>query len=384
MKPIWRAALFFLPLAVVFGTPALVLWLAGELTNPDTVVARQARGDRFVLHGPAYTNSATYVKTQRLARHRPQVLALGNSRVMQFRAGFFRPDVSFYNAGGSVAKIQHFRAFLERLPRDAMPETLLIATDTGYFNLGFDKMEKDGFNIPWLEKQMKAHTTGNEVFQNNWRKVWSDIAAGKIDWARLFRLDGLSTHIGLVAVSKEQGFRNDGSYLYGGIDLDITNPKHRDYQFANTLGIISKGKSRFSWGDAPNEAALREIDALLDFCRERKIDVIGFLPPHAHAVWAAMEALGPKYDYIKKLEPALRSRFETRGFEFYDFSDFAVIGAPDTEAIDGYHGSERTYLRLLIAMLERGSRLNSRANLPELRAALAASKSHTGLFPERL
>ena len=136
--------------------------------------------------------------------------------------------------------------------------------------------------------------------------------------------------------------------------------------------------------DAPNEAALREIDALLDFCRERKIDVIGFLPPHAHAVWTAMEALGPKYDYIRKLEPALRTRFETRGFEFYDFSDFAMIGAPDTEAIDGYHGSERTYLRLLIARLERGSRLNSRANLPELRAALAASKTHTGLFPERL
>ncbi len=145
---------------------------------------------------------------------------------------------------------------------------------------------------------------------------------------------------------------------------------------------MKAGGGRFPWGDTPSEPALRETDALLDFCHDHEIDVIGFMPPHPHAVWEAMQALGPRYDYIRKLEPALRERFEKRGFEFYNFSDFAMVGAPDTEAIDGFHGSERTNLRILIAMLERGSRLNAVANLPELRATLSASTWHTDLFPK--
>ncbi len=382
MKPHWRAILFFLPLAVVFGTPALALWVGGEFTSPDTVVARQIKDDRLVLHGPAYTNSASYVKVRLLTERRPQVLALGNSRVMQFRRGFFLPEVSFYNAGGTVAKIQHYRAFLERLPLEALPRVLIIGMDTAYYNLAFDKLDRDAFNVPWLEQQLTSHSTAGEVYLAHWQDVWSGFRSGKIVVNQLFNLRGLSTRIGFNAVCNGQGFRNDGSYRYGGIDLDINNPRHRDYGFGPTLKHVATGRGRFPWGDTPSEPALQETDALLDFCRAHGIDVFGFMPPHAHAVWAAMEALGPKYDYIKKLEPALRTRFESRGFEFYDFSDFAMIDSPDSDAIDGYHGTERTYLRLLIAMLERGSRLNASASLPALRAALAGSTWHTGLFPE--
>jgi hypothetical protein len=382
MKPVWRSILFLFPLAVVFGTPALVLWLSGELTNPDTVVHRQLADRRLVLHGPAYTNSSIYVKVRLLTERRPQVLALGNSRVLQFRRGLFRPDVSFYNAGGTVARIRHFRALLEKLPREALPEVLVIATDTAYFNLSFDKIEKDGLNLAWMEQQLTAHSTPAEVFQTRWRDVWSDMRAGKIKWGRLLSFDGLGTRVGLSALCNDAGFRNDGSYHYGGVDLDITNPAHRDYQFANTLKLVAAGRGRFPWGDAPSEPALREMDALLDFCAKNGVHVIGFMPPHAHAVWEAMQALGPKYNYIAKLEPALRTRFEARGFELYNFSDFAMLGAPDTDALDGYHGSERTYLQLVIAMLERGSRLNAYANLPDLRAVLATSKTKASLFPE--
>lgn len=55
---------------------------------------------------------------------------------------------------------------------------------------------------------------------------------------------------------------------------------------------------------------------------------------------------------------AWQTRLTVRGFAYYDFSDFASVQAPDEEAIDGFHGSERTYLRLFIQMLEQGSRFN--------------------------
>ena len=148
MRPFWRTILFLVPLAIVFGPPALVLWLAGELTSAETVVRRQSTDPRLVLHGPAYTNSAPYVKRQGLLAVRaPEVVALGNSRVLQFRREFFRPDVRFYNSGSAVVRLMHFRAFLEALPREVLPETLLIATDTSYFNTKFDQLDRDGQNV---------------------------------------------------------------------------------------------------------------------------------------------------------------------------------------------------------------------------------------------
>ncbi len=378
-----RAVLFLLPLAVIFGVPLLVLWLGGELTDPDTVVARQARGDRLVLHGPAYTNSAMYVKARHIAAQHPQVMALGNSRTMQFRRDFFLPEVSFYNAGGSAVRIMHFRAFLAKLPPESLPQILIIATDIGFFNESFDKVERDTMDATWVRERMTTHATANEVFRDNWQTVWQAIREGKVRWSRVFSLEGLGSRIGLNALCNEQGFRNDGSYLYGGLELDITDPRHRDHAFANTLKIVARGGGRFAWGSTVSEGALRETDALLDFCRARKIEVIGFFPPHAHAVWAAMQKLGDKYAFVPKLDRELRARFAARGFEFYDFNDFASFGAPDDDAIDGYHGTERTYLRLFVSMLEQGSRLNSCASLPALRAVLASSTRHTNLFPDR-
>jgi hypothetical protein len=382
VKPFWRSILFLLPLVVVFGTPALVLWLGGELTSAETVVHRQLADTPLVLHGPAYTNSAIYVKARLTAERRPKVLALGNSRVLEFRREFIRPDVSFYNAGGTVVRIRHYRAFLEKLPPEALPEMLIIATDTAYFDPKFDRpLDGNRQNIAWLQNQIAAHWSASEVFSMNWRDVWRDIRLGKISWSRLFSLDGLSTRVGLNALYEGAGFRNDGSYRYGPLALDITNPRHRDYQFAQTLQQVATGIGRFGWSDVPSAAALDEIDALLDFCAAHHIYVIGFMPPHAHAVWAAMQELGDRYAYVARLEPALRSRFESRGFELYNFSDFAKFGAADADAVDGYHGNERVYLQLFIAMLESGSRLNACANLPELRAALAAAKTTGRIFP---
>lgn len=382
MKPTFRVLLFCLPLAVLFGPPALVLWLSGELTAPERVVARQATRDRLVLHGVAYTNSATYVKMHALARRAPQVLVLGSSRVMQFRAGFFLPGATFYNAGGTVARIMHFRAVLERLPRERQPQLLLIATDAYFFHAGFDKVERDFFNVAWLEEQMNARPSGSEVFHANWWTVWRDIAAGKIAWTQLFSLRGLDDHIGLNAVCNDQGFRNDGSYLYGARMRDITDPRHRDFGFRSTLEQVEKGRGRFVHGSELSAPALRELDALLDTCRTRGIEVIGFLPPYPHAVWARMAAMPEKFGYLAKLPPTLRPRFEDRGFEFYDFSDFAALGAADSEAIDGFHGSEKTYLQLTAAMLEQGSRLNRYASLPEVRRTLAGAQSHWNLVPD--
>jgi hypothetical protein len=379
-----RALFFCTPLALLFGPPALVLWLGGELISAEQVVGRLSNESSPVLHGAAYTNATMYVKSRMLTRNDPQLLVLGSSRVMQFRDAFFLPEVRFYNAGGMVARLLHFGTVLQRLREDQQPELLLLGMDAYFFNERFDKLERDALNAAWLDERMNTFKDGSEVFFTSWRAVWTDLYAGKVEWTKLGRLRGLRDRFGLNAVCRNQGFRNDGSYRYGSRERNITDPAHRDFQFGTTLQQIATGKGRFVYGSTVSAPALREMESVLDNAQARGIQVVGFLPPYPHKVWEAMEQRGDNYAYLWSLEAALRPLFEGRGFEFHNFSDFAWVGADDSEAIDGFHGSEKTYLRLLISMLRAGSRLNQYSDLPKLEAKLGSTYGNSTDIPDVL
>jgi hypothetical protein len=378
MKPQWRAFLFCLPLVLLFGVPALLMGLSGEFTAGDTVVARQ-QTDPQTLLGLAYSDSSVYVKARRLAQVRPEVLALGNSRVMQFRSELFLPGVRFYNAGGAVTMVQDYRAYLERLAPADLPRFLLLAADNSFFHPSADGETTIKFHLREQERYVTSHSTPLEIYRAQCRKVWADLFAGKIELRKVLTLRGSSDRVGMSAVCHDQGYRADGSYRYSALDNQVTDPRHRDYQFAHTLGLVQRGTGRFAWGADVSEKSLQEFDHFLEFCQEHRIHVVGFSPPHPHAVCAAMQALGEKYAYTPKVHEALQTRLAARGFEYFDFSDFATVQAPDDEAIDGFHGSERTYLRLFIHMLERGSRLNEVADLPRLRDVLRAATAQDEL-----
>ncbi|HEV7402711.1 MAG TPA: hypothetical protein VGO11_07300 [Chthoniobacteraceae bacterium] len=372
MKPYWRAFLFFLPPAALFGVPALLMGLSGEFTAGDTVVARQQTNPQTLL-GLAYSDSSAYVKARRLAQVHPEVLALGNSRVMQFRSGLFRPGVRFYNAGGAVSMVQDYRVYLERLAPADWPRFLLIAADDSFFHPSADGESAIKFHLTEQERAVTSYSAPVEIYRAQCRKVWADLFAGKIEVRKVLALRGLRDRVGMPAVCHDQGYRADGSYRYPALDNHVTDPRHRDYQFAHTLSLVQQGAGRFAWGSDVSQQSLQEFDRFLDFCQAHRIHVIGFSPPSPHAVCAAMQALGEKYAYVPKVHAALQARLTARGFEYYDLSDFTAVQAPDDEAIDGFHGSERTYLRLVIHMLEHGSRLNEVADLPHLREVLRAA-----------
>ncbi len=359
-----------------------MLWLGGEFVSPDRVIEIQSRPDRLVLHGPAYTNPVLYVKSRLAARVHPEVLTLGTSRVMQFRSPFFRAGVRFYNGGGCVRRISQFRAVLEHTAPAVQPAILLVSLDAYFFNLKYDPLDKEPFRADSLDDRFNSFRPPSDIYHTHATRAWKDIREGKISWANVFSGRGLSDRIGLDALCHGAGFRNDGSERYRVTDRDIHNPVHRDYEFHGTLETIAKGQGYFVWGATPSKPALEELAVLLDYCHGRGIEVVGFLPPYPHKVWTTMMESGRRFEYMRQLEPALRSIFAAHGGEFYDFSDFAQFGADDGEALDGFHGSDKVYLRLFISMLRQGSVLNRyAAEVTDLDMALAAAKEHLDLFP---
>jgi hypothetical protein len=79
------------------------------------------------------------------------------------------------------------------------------------------------------------------------------------------------------------------------------------------------------------------------------IEVILFFPPLATASNQMMQRLSEKYAYIPRLKKALHDA----GYRYYDYTDAGIIGSSDCEFIDGFHGGDVTYLRILKDLTEK-------------------------------
>lgn len=366
-----RGSLFLLPLVLAFGFFTAVLQFTGEWHSIRKIIERQQSPDAPVLAGLAYSNPDAYFKLQSVLAKRPKIIALGTSRSMQFRSKFFKDSTAFYNAGGGVEKISHFKEFLGTIPDGNKPKIIIAGFDQYFFNEHFDRLQEDGFS-----RKLTAAPNRWAVWQNGVKGLIKDYARKKFSLKNIF-----SAHegrIGLNAIVNDNGFLNDGSYYYGKIYQDPTAAD--DYQFKDTFKRIEKGIKRFEYGDKVAKKALEKLEAFLAESKKRNIHVIGFLPPYAHAVYEKMSAMKERYGYVFGLHADLAPVFARYGFTFYDFSDIKELGASDAETTDGFHGSEKAYLRMFIFMAKDDTILRQEADVELLEQRLKQSTNHHYIF----
>jgi len=125
---------------------------------------------------------------------------------------------------------------------------------------------------------------------------------------------------------------------------------------------------------------VRELDSLLSFCKQNHITVVGIVPPFAQAVYEEMLRTG-KYKYLAELEPTLRPVFEKYGFEIYFYPSAESCHTYDNAFLDGFHGGEEVYLRILTDMLAKHSVLNRVADKEKLRKDLKNKQNSFIVYP---
>ncbi len=187
--------------------------------------------------------------------------------------------------------------------------------------------------------------------------------------------------IGFYAKLDSSGFRQDGSFYYGRQihKLEIKDSTASDFLFKETLERVEKGIIGFEHGRQINHKAVEIFQSCLEFCRQHNIHVICVMPPFADAVYERM-INSDNHTYIKDIEPALLHIAETESIELYVYHHASACGSSDEEFIDGRHGSEKTYLRILLDILSRESVLNSVCHPHMLQQKLETSARHYQLF----
>lgn len=352
-KFVWRTATFVLPVLLVLLPPFAILFLSGEFFREvDHLVPTSSE---LVVGYQQNDANGRYYKYSRLnSLPRQAVLAVGSSRVLQFREEMFtRP---FYNAGFLVMTLRDLLRFVESLPQDKLPEVLLVGLDQWMFHPDWEATMGGITPEQWKKNASYSLQSAIAAVPDTCR----DTLRGRISLPAVCEECLNPQFIGLNAIMHRTGFRSDGSYDYGDHVQRLLqgDPQLPDYQFRDTLQRITAGRNRFEWSARISDAAVKDTHQLLQTCRRRGIAVVAFLPPFADKVYEAMQA-SDRYSYVQQIAPAIRDIFHQHSAELHEFQTMAACGSSDREALDGFHGGEVTYLRILHRMLEQNSRLSS-------------------------
>jgi len=356
-----RFCLFSLPLAVIVTFCVGYLSYHRELYSYKTM-ARKNQSDHALI-GLAHSDPMRHVKQEILKSRKPDVIALGTSRVLSFRDFYFKEPRTFYNCGRSVGKIVDLQAFLDSYPTEK-PEVIVLGLDQDFFMENWDERSK-------IRRNYEANITTMGRFVKLSKAWLKDLTESRLTFDGANELT--KDFIGASARIHHEGYRSDGSYFYGkwiGGNQEVDN-----YQFESTLKRIDKKSKIFAPSSEINEDAVSELEVFLDLCAEKKIHLVTFLPPYAHRVFARFAEEAGEYPHIFQLHELIDSLFVDRGLLLFDFSDIASLNCNDYETIDGFHGSEPCYLKIIHRMALKDQILASHLKLAQVEELLKSTYS---------
>jgi hypothetical protein len=375
-KFILKILVFCIPLLFILLPPSLYLFTIKENFFDLESFIINHKSEKYLIGYTYNEKNYKFLKWKELSnRPKQKIWSLGSSRAMQFRNNMF--DDTFYNVGYTVGKINEFLPFMKSVSNSKHPDVLIVTLDTWMFNSRYDKLDD-------LMVDQTKWTNSFKMYPDFpiLKSVWNDLIKNKFDSNKIYK-DGGIYRIGYNAVYKNSGFRNDGSFYYGEqIKKLIANDSTcSDYNFKGTFLRIDKGINRFEHGKTINYKAVEELSKFLNFCKERKIKVVLILPPFPEATCKRM-VLSGNYNYINTIPEKCRILAKKNGFEFYDFTNPKSCNAFDREFVDGFHGSEKVYLKMLIKILESESVLNKFVKIERIKRDLTESISDYQVYKE--
>lgn len=257
---------------------------------------------------------------------RPEIAVIGSSRAMQVRKQFFKS--SFVNLGG-ISNVAELEAVIDEMAaRKQKPELVFVFIDPWWFNKKFaggggvapSSHPVNGFSFPLAASAVKTLKHGN--------------------WITKLRS---TNNLGIHSILTNEGFEQDGSYHYTSI-LSGRSLTFDDQLFLNTLARIRDGNNRFEKSEQPDADLLSRTCAALKKLNSQINHTVVIAPPFASVVWKAMAKGG--YEYIGLSHNKITECVGTDVFHSFVTGE-NIPGSTDCEFIDGFHGGDVTYARIL-------------------------------------
>jgi hypothetical protein len=306
----------------------------GEFETVDHIVKEQQGRD--ALYYSAIRTVTYPYKLSLFHQIKPDIVVLGSSRVFQFRSPAF--SRTFVNMGGAMGSFENGAALMKEMALSHKPDVVIMGLDPWFF----------------LSTAAQFHignqaATGQE-FQVDMMFLPCDwLLRGKVSPRDYFgvllgRRPSPVPALGVYAVTRMDGYYKDGSFYNLGTITGFHS--FADRKFLNVVNKVNNGMEAFKYEKSVDPKRWQEFAAMVAVARQHNIRLITFLTPLPARILDLMAGLGDKYAYIDEL----RARLPEMSEHHYDFLDPRTFGSSDCEFIDGEHGGEITYLRMLLAI----------------------------------
>ncbi len=341
------AGILSLIVAISNGT---LLNKSGEYLSPDQIYYKQSESNSLNVYGSAISDKAVELKLAAYEILQPAITAVGSSRTLQFRQAFFQR--SFYNMGLTAGSVDELHDIIDKMLALHKPEIIVIGADFWWFHPKNER-KKEKLEIDWYAPYLNQ--INNLALPLQWIYEKSIQPA---DYLKLL-LSTPQNHIGVRGKLRNAGIAPDGSYYYTDrVNGDHINDKE---QFSETLERIERNEAQFIKGRNASHKLIKEFGDIVSKLQSKGIEVIVFFPPLAPRILRELRALD--YTYIDEID----NIFLDEKIPYHDFLDPAEIGlTTDCEFIDGFHGGDVLYGRIIRQIAKSNKALAEAADLKYL------------------
>lgn len=337
-----KALLFSLPQLAFLAVWAAFFTQTGEFAEIKAVVSR-AQNEAVYLYGPKYTNRAYQLKVQGAAAAKPEILAIGSSRMNQWRSAMFHP-YSFYNGANAINVQKSYRRFIEDI---GYPKPRVVIFTLDYFLL--DDSWDSQYEHQTFEDDLKV---GSPLYLKVLRALMDDVRSRPqellVDQEPLYAAPA----VGLSAAQGGNGFRIDGSYQYGRSIQKYQKEGQWSPDDDGSQERIKLGKAPFVFGEKPSEERLRELEEFAAYAKANGIALIGITMPFHSTAVQSMD-VSPKHANWRSFNSSsMQEWIKQKGIIYFNFSHIESFGGRDEEFVDHFHASEPAYIRILLTMMK--------------------------------
>jgi hypothetical protein len=346
--------IFLIPLLTPLITNYLYLERAGEYMPLSDIIAEQ-KAEPHCLYGSGVHSDFVHYKLEGFRQTKPDIIAIGSSRVMQLRQQFFRD--SFYNMGGSITSIDTAEHITKLMLEEHVPEVMIIGLDYWWF------LEESRFPVktekPPKEKQRRHLSSLTLPF--TWFKREKITLSDYTDVILRGRGAVSDCRIGTRALHEGSGFTKDGAHDYAMVFRPAEDGILASERFADSRATVTNGEDIDRHFQTVREDQVERFIRLIERLQERGIEVVIFVPPLPPQMQSAISQKPNEHAYL----PKLFSLFREKGFSLHNFHNPETLQTNDCEFLDAGHGDKIAFARVLMEISKQGD-LQSHVNKQEL------------------
>lgn len=334
---------------------AIFIYSSGETMSLDQVKEEQLNSETERLYGTALHNNTVNYKRHMLNSTESKIIALGSSRIMQFRANMFLD--SFYNTGGIMGSVNAGSLVVDDIIKQN-PEIVFINVDPWWFNGNY---QKPSVSIDDLNSSFDP-TDSYPVRITHIKDVTRWIFSKKLAFNDLYNtIFNERSNIGISA-SKGDGYGSDGAYYNTRQVTGQSSPESE--LFDNEIQRIKNNMGNLKYGSNADDQHIENFASLVEKISNSGVKVVVFFPPFALKLHELFQAKEKDYKYMDDIKEKLTKR----GVEYFDFSDPRIINSDTCEFFDGTHGGEITYARILLELANKRKDIQKYINIKYLKS----------------